>query len=98
MYVKYELCVAMTIFHGMCRNAIGSARDSAMKISHCGEGQLADRFNYRIQRAIPELCEVMGFQLSSCGADSTISRYCVSSLFCLMERENDSIRPVFQHA
>jgi hypothetical protein len=35
----------------------------------------------RIQRAITELCEVMGFQLSSSGADSTYSRYCVSTCF-----------------
>ena len=61
---------------------------SAMKVPHCGEGSLPADSIIEFS-AITELCEVMGFQLSSCGADSTISRYCVSSLFCLMEREND---------
>jgi hypothetical protein len=55
----------MTIRHGICRNAIGCARDGREEDLALRRGQFSGKLNLRFQRAVAELCEIMGFSVVS---------------------------------
>jgi hypothetical protein len=97
MYVSTNFAVHMTICHGICRNALGWARDERDEGPTLRRRQLAGRLNYRIQRAITELCEIMGFPVELPPVRILQIRDTVSAP-ALPDRTGKRLtQPVFQH-
>src|ERR1700704_826554 len=65
VHIEHKLCVSMTISHGIRWNAIGCACNEPDQDLALRRGQLASELDHRIQRAIAEFCEIMGFPVVS---------------------------------